>query len=125
MAVPPIDREEELADVRWPMHRLEVALESGLISRIHEEDKQVVLKYNKDDCVSTAKLRDWLEKLRRNLIDSGSDIPRPPSLEQQPEEDGRSQEVKVVFENLTNGFVGKLASERTEIEKSKWLLANT
>jgi uncharacterized protein len=52
-------------------------LESGYIDTIDEETIEVVRDYNKDDCISTKYLRDWLEKLRQELIDEQKDIPRP------------------------------------------------
>ena len=52
-------------------------LESGYVDTVDEETIAVVKDYNKDDCISTKYLRDWLEEIRQKLIDEGNDIPRP------------------------------------------------
>ncbi len=52
-------------------------LESGYVDTVDEETIAVVRDYNKDDCISTKYLRDWLEELRQKLVDEGNNIPRP------------------------------------------------
>ena len=38
---------------------------------------RIVEDYNREDCESTLKLRDWLETLRAEVIEGGQDLPRP------------------------------------------------
>ena len=44
---------------------------------IKEEHKIAVEGYNRDDCASTFQLRNWLEDIRQELVDSGAAIERP------------------------------------------------
>ena len=119
-------REEELAEARLSMHRLESLLEIGASSAIRNEDKAVVLKYNRDDCVSTLALRNWLETLREQQIANGVELPRPPAPEEYtPKEEERAPQVQKVFNDLTADFKGKPESAWTDQQKSRWLLANS
>lgn len=119
-------REEELAEARLSMHRLESLLEIGAGSKIRDEDKAVVLKYNRDDCVSTLALRNWLEALRDQQIANGVELPRPPAPEEYTsKEEERAPQVQEVFDALTASFVDTSISEWTDQQQSRWLLANS
>ena len=50
------------------LNRLQVSLELNDAAGILPEDKQTVEAYNRDDCVSTEALRDWLEAERAKLL---------------------------------------------------------
>ncbi len=118
-------REEALADARLSMHRLESMLERGIGNRILSEDKAVVLKYNRDDCLSTLALRDWLESLREQQIATGVDLPRPPApAEYSPEQDERAPQVQQVFDELTTDFRDTSPAEWTDEQQARWLLAH-
>ena len=120
------EREEELAEARLSMHRLESVLEMGAASKVREEDKAVVLKYNRDDCISTLALRNWLEDLRQEQIDQGVDLPRPPAPEgYAPKEEERAPEVQQVFDDLTADFRDTPRQDWSEHQQSRWLLANS
>ena len=118
-------REEELAEARLSMHRLESMLEMEATSKVRDEDKAVVLKYNRDDCISTLALRDWLETLRAQQIQKGIQLPRPPAPEEyDPKEEERAPQVQQVFDALTAAFKDTPSQEWTEQQKARWLLAN-
>jgi predicted RecB family nuclease len=55
---------------------VEGALDRRSPQLIKDADFDVVREYNKDDCVSTRELRDWLEKLRDEAIARGQDVRR-------------------------------------------------
>ena len=59
------------------MAKVQACLELGDLDGITPEDRGVVEAYNRDDCISACKLRDWLEELRSALIAKGNDIARP------------------------------------------------
>jgi hypothetical protein len=61
-------------------------LELGDPYGIPEEEKAAVQGYNRDDCVSTLRLRDWLENIRSGLIEAGKTIERPVPDGQSPSE---------------------------------------
>ena len=71
-------REAPLADANRALFALTAPLEMGDPDGIRVDQKEVVETYNRDDCVSTYHLRDWLEGIRRELIDAGAVIRRPP-----------------------------------------------
>jgi uncharacterized protein len=70
-------RDAALEDVRPRLRTVEHALELGRPDRIDAETRAVVEAYNRDDCVSTLALREWLESLRTGLLQAGETIERP------------------------------------------------
>jgi uncharacterized protein len=71
-------REVALRDASRALRIMEQALELGSPSLATVEVRQAVEGYNRDDCVSTLHLRDWLEARRAELVDKGHALPRPP-----------------------------------------------
>ena len=65
-------RDVELRTARIYLQAMELAVEHDTIGELKKEVIDAVEGYNRDDCVSTLRLRDWLEELRRPL-----DLPRP------------------------------------------------
>ncbi|HEV8507818.1 MAG TPA: TM0106 family RecB-like putative nuclease [Chitinophagaceae bacterium] len=100
-------------------------LESGYFDTIDDETIAVVKDYNKDDCISTKHLRDWLEKLRQQLVDEKKDIPRPAKEDENPSENitAHQQRIQPLFDELTKG-VSFEKKERDSEQQAKWLLAN-
>ena len=76
-------REEANPSIRM----LERALEMGNPGAITDTVRADVEGYNKDDCLSTAYLRDWLEDRRAELISLGNEIPRPQPKDPDPDEE--------------------------------------
>jgi len=119
-------REEELADARNAMHELETLLELGAGKLASDDHKNVVLKYNRDDCVSTLALRDWLEELRSQQIEKGIDLPRPPKPKEYVSADeDRAPQVQKVFNDLTDDLDDLPPNERTDEQNARWLLAHS
>ena len=79
---------------------------------------QAIEGYNKDDCLSTLKLRGWLETLR------GPEVPRAsaPSTEPPEELTEKLQEVRAVMGRLMAG-VAEDPLQRTPEQHGRWLLA--
>jgi predicted RecB family nuclease len=81
--------------------------------------------YNEDDCVSTLRLRDWLEALRtEHEARTGQAIPRPESRSGKPGLDLAAQldEVSDVTDRLTSDLPDDEAAW-TEEQRARWLLA--
>lgn len=70
-------REMPLTEVGRSLRDVEKYLEMGQTAKIGEELRWAVERYNRDDCVSTLRLRDWLEGERALAIEEGADLPRP------------------------------------------------
>ncbi len=85
--------------------------------------------YNRDDVVSTLRLRDWLEARRLDLGDRlGLEIPRPPvepAAAEPAEPVGRAAEVAAVVAALTHGLgeIDLAAPTTTDEQRATWLLA--
>ena len=99
----------------------EAALEDDT-ARDAEETKRVVAAYNEDDCRATLALRDWLEQRRAELAGRlGQELPRPAAVEEP--EGTEDPEVTRIRSALLAGLPAD-ASERTEEQKAKALLAD-
>ena len=82
-------------------------------------------RYNRDDCVSNWRLRDWLEGRRLELASSlGVELPRPGPGEQQPAE-ALSERLAHIAEvaGLLCAGVPDDESDRTPEQHAAWLLA--
>lgn len=120
------EREEELTDARDAMHAMEALLECNASHYIEDKHRQAILTYNRDDCLSTLKLRDWLETLRTQQTNNGVDLPRPPAPNNnQTDDTAVSEEVAAVYQELTKGITDIPVPERTQRQNAKWLLAHS
>jgi predicted RecB family nuclease len=117
-------REMPLAEAGKHLQAMDLALEFNETGAVPAETLDVVRRYNKDDCISAARLRDWLEKLRADAIASGLEIPRPAVEADAPNEElkAREAQVRALMEQLT-GDVPVDALERSHEQHARWLLA--
>ena len=118
------ERRVSLPDVSRPKRLLEALLETGQGQDAPEEIREIVRGYNEDDCVSTWRLRQWLEELRARAVEEGKEVPRPQLKEGEPGEEltERQQELEDLRRQLTEG-VSQLPEERNGEEQGRWLLA--
>jgi len=70
-------RTVDLKDARRHLQAVELALEFEALGDLAPAVRDAVAGYNRDDCVSALRLRDWLETLRESLVAKGIDVPRP------------------------------------------------
>jgi len=78
-----IPLDESRAAMRYVEHRLELGWGGeGFPDAVRES----LEAYNRDDCVSLVGLGDWLESERQKLVQSGTDVPRPPEKSGDPSE---------------------------------------
>jgi predicted RecB family nuclease len=113
-----------LPEANRALAKLQAGLELGDFEFIDENDRSVVAGYNRDDCLSTLGLRDWLEERRGALIEKGADVPRPEIPEGEPSEklSDRQRKVNALVARLTDGVPADV-SERTPEQHARWLLA--
>ncbi|MEA2612458.1 MAG: hypothetical protein QOI52_417, partial [Chloroflexota bacterium] len=119
-------REIDLRDAGSSIVAFEQWLELGEGERPAADHLEQIEKYNRDDVVSTLRLRDWLETLRIQLgQETGQVVPRPGPRSEPPER--LSEELA-----LTQALVERLAdpgvipvdpAERTPEQAGQWLLA--
>ena len=115
------DRQVDLDEATRNLIAFEAALEDGTAYG-EGERRRVVAGYNEDDCRATLALRDWLEERRAELAGGlGEDLPRPVFAEKPVT--AEDPEVARIRSALTAG-VSALASERTDSERARVLLAD-
>ena len=118
-------REVSLQEANRALYAVCAPLELGSRDEIDEGQKGVVVGYNRDDCVSTRRLRDWLEEVRRDLIDGGAAIERPEPGDGDPSE--QLSDWQLLIRDLGERIAGDVPddpAERTEEERARWVLAN-
>jgi predicted RecB family nuclease len=118
-------RRTDLRDARLNLRDLECALELNEVASVPAEVLCVVESYNAEDCISTLRLRDWLECIRRELIADCKDIPRPSTLsgDASEEVDKRRKRALALMSRLLHGIPDE-KSERTPQQHAQWLLAH-
>jgi uncharacterized protein len=119
------ERAMDLRAAGAALRRVDRALELAGPSEITKADSAQVEQYNRDDCLSTAALRDWLEARRTELESRGQRIPRPEdkSGEASAAVEEKAAAVEEVFELLTRDLPGDRAGWRPE-QRARWLLAH-
>jgi len=113
--------DQSRAAMRYVEHRLELGWGDEVLP---ESVREIMEGYNREDCISTAKLRDWLEAERQKLVISGAEVPRFIDREEGASEEVEGQQTRVseLVENLTKDIPADL-KERTEEQQGRWLLA--
>ena len=119
------NRDAALPDANIALTKLQTSLELGDIGEIGEPDRDVVQRYNADDCASTLALRDWLEQQRTALIQRGAQIERPQPVDADGTEDVTAwlQLITPLIEQLTEGIPAAV-EERSDEQHARWLLAH-
>jgi uncharacterized protein len=117
-------RSVPLVDAGRCRSAMEQALELGSAASVLDSVRDAVLGYNRDDCLSTLRLRDWLETLRSGLVSRGTAVERPSSEsgEATPELDAREQRVFALRARLLAAVPEVVASQSAE-QHARWLLA--
>jgi predicted RecB family nuclease len=118
-------RKFPLTDAGKVLAKVQACLELGDFAGITDNDRAAVEGYNKDDCLSAWKLRDWLEEVRTALIKAGATIDRPVAKAGDAGEDLTEwqQRVAALGARLTHD-VPIDSAERSADQQARWLLAN-
>ena len=119
------EREVDLRDAGSSIVAFEQWLELGEGERPAAEHLDRIERYNLDDVVSNARLRDWLEERRDELAAlTGLAVPRPgPRAAALPEDATLAQaRVTAVADRLTAGVPADRA-DRSPEQHARWLLA--
>ena len=118
-------RQTDLRDAKQSLRTLERALELNEVASIPQEVRNTVEAYNREDCISTLRLRNWLEKLRRELVANGMEIKRPLVAPGDPSEAIRDRRKRALdlMERLLRDVPNE-SYERTREQQASWLLAH-
>jgi hypothetical protein len=119
------ERDAPLNDANQALFRVQAHLELGDVEGIAQSDRSVVEAYNRDDCQSTWRLRDWLETVRAAAVADGATIARPNLLHAEPSEALSEWQLKIaaLIDRLAKGVPDE-PSERTADERGRWILAH-
>ncbi len=116
------EREVDLRDAGTSIVEFETWLELGAGER-RDGLLAEIEGYNRDDCVSTLRLRDWLEAQRAALATELGDLPRPAAIEPEAREDSEAQQaVQQLVGELVAGLPDDLDALR-DAGRGRWLLA--
>jgi predicted RecB family nuclease len=113
--------EDSRAAMRYVEHGLEL---DRMDHDIPEAFRLAMETYNADDCLSTARLRDWLEGERKKLVEGGTPVARFIDRDEKPSADVAEQQKRTeeLVHELTKD-IPKARSERTAEQQAQWLLA--
>ena len=97
-------RRIDLTTATRALVRFEAALESREAHRTPNALRAEIQGYNRDDCLSTLRLAEWLEGCRRDLEAlTGQPVPRPALRDEERDRERESAaEIAVLFEALTS-----------------------
>ena len=111
-------RETDLREARQALQAMERGLELNDMAGIPPDARTAVAAYNREDCLSTIHLRNWLEHLRPQG-------PRPPLKPGDPTEalDEKRQRTEVLVQRLI-GDLSDDRSMRSDDEQALWLLGH-
>jgi predicted RecB family nuclease len=111
-------RETDLREARQALQAIERGLELNDVDSIPLAARTAVASYNREDCLSTLHLRNWLENLR-------PPGPRPPLEPGEPSEsvDEKRQRARALMTRLTARLPDE-RSQRSDEEQARWLLAH-
>jgi uncharacterized protein len=120
------ERTVGLPDVSAVLAKVQASLELGDFEGIGEEERTAVADYNRDDCLSAWRLRDWLEGIRSELVAAGTAIerPAPESADAGENLTAWHQKIAILIERLTQDVPAD-PLERTRDQHARWLLAHT
>jgi predicted RecB family nuclease len=119
------ERRVDLWEANRALAGVQACLELAEPEGIGDDQKAIVQAYNRDDCISTHRLRSWLEGIRSMLIEGGAEIPRPPAGDGDPSEAVSEWQKKI--EQLSQRLTADVPTDiddRTEEQHARWILAN-
>jgi uncharacterized protein len=119
------EREQDLREAAASGRLVEHALEAGELDAAFDDHFRIVERYNREDCESTARLRDWLEPLRAEVVAAGYAVPRP-----EPEDGEASEaitELDAELKRLRDGLLEGVpleSAERSPEQQAKFVFAH-
>ena len=119
-------RTVQLREANSALFGLGVCLELGRPDEIEPEHRRIVEAYNRDDCISTLRLRDWLEAVRAEMVAGGAKIGRPQPGEADPSRPLSEWEMMILElgARIAGEGIPELVSQRSGEEQARWVLAN-
>jgi predicted RecB family nuclease len=118
-------RAQDLREASMSRLVVENAIAAGVLEEPLERHQRIVESYNREDCESALKLRDWLERLRTDAVALGHQLPRPAVGDgEASEEIGElDQELRRLRDGLLEG-VPIEPTERSPAQQARFVLAH-
>ena len=118
-------REVPLSEANAALYAVSAPLELGEPASISEEAMRAVEGYNRDDCVATYQLREWLERIRHDLVEKGAIIERPRQQDPAPSDNLTAwQEMVDELASRIAGDLGTAPPVEDQEGTARWVLAN-
>lgn len=120
-----LERSVALTEANRALAHVQRCLEMGDCDDVAKESRSLVQAYNRDDCLSAHGLRDWLEGVRKRLVDDGISVSRPALGTGDASEEISEWETKIneLADRLASGVPAQ-QEERSNEEHAQWILAN-
>ena len=118
-------REQDLREATASRRVVENAVAGGGLEEHLGRHRQIVEDYNREDCESTLRLRDWLEQLRAAAIAEGHDLPRP--VAESGEASEEISDLDLELQRLRDGLlegVPENPGERSADQQARFALAH-
>lgn len=118
-------RTQDLHEASLSRRLVEYAIEADQLDSGMDQHCRIVEDYNREDCESALRLRDWLEEIREECISQGNNVPRP--VNQNGEATEAISDLDAELQRLRDGLLDGLPldeKERSEEDKAKFLLAH-
>jgi uncharacterized protein len=118
-------RQQDLRDASMSRRLVEHAIEAGDLDQALDEHRRIVEDYNREDCESAQRLRDWLEQLRAQVVAEGHDLPRP--VRQEGDASEAISELDRELQRLRDGLLEDVPvdpEERSEAQQARFALAH-
>ena len=118
-------REQDLREATASRRVVENAIAGGGLEEHLERHRQIVEDYNREDCESALRLRNWLEQIRVDAIAEGHDLPRPPveSGEASEEISDLDRELQRLRDGLLDGLPEN-PGDRSADQQARFVLAH-
>ena len=118
-------RQQDLEEVKPALRLLQQIIEMGDPATIPPESRAIVRAYNREDCIATQVLRDWLETERRNLILQASRISRPQLKTGEAKIDQQKDNDRIIaLQKQLHHEVPALLEDCRNSDKPYWLLGH-
>jgi len=118
------ERGQDLREASECRRVVETAVAAGSLRTV-DRHCRIVEDYNREDCESTLKLRDWLEGLRAEVVAGGQELPRPVLSDGTASDDVtvRDRELQELRDRLL-AVVPPDPDDRTDEEQARFALAH-
>lgn len=118
-------RIQDLRDAAMSRRLVEHAIEAGTVDEGIQNHMRIVEDYNREDCESAKRLREWLEELRAEVIEQGAELPRPVLGDGEASEEVSKLDREL--QRLRDGLLDGVPADpeaRTDEQHGRFLLAH-